>query len=189
MDLEGPPQERSRILGAPDWQRAQGRDPVAMSLSPRSTDPPMSTRITSCRKGQGEHKYQLSEHSERISLHWNQPLYRFEIAAREGGPGPLRRSASLPPERARRQAPPGGFCRGPRSRESAEMAEVTNHEAVAERAARERAERLAADGRFADLCALTEQTRAREGAEVGAIKERNYHKMSSNMADVLSWNW
>mmetsp|Transcript_100906 Transcript_100906/g.314579 ORF Transcript_100906/g.314579 Transcript_100906/m.314579 type:complete len:244 (-) Transcript_100906:82-813(-) len=206
VDLEGPPESRHRILGAPD-RVAEGRDQVAMALTPRGTDPPLPVRITSCRKGDGEHKHGPSRLSEKIMLHWNQPLYRFEIAAREEESGTPRRSASVPPPQRTSRSQSGGWSylaaeggeetepppwgrglrRRPRLRESRDILECTNHEVLAERAARERAHRLTEDRQFADLCELTEQARTRGGADLGAIKERSYHKISTNMASILSW--
>jgi len=209
IDLEASPEQRSRVLGKAEFG-AIHRNEVAMILTPRDSDPPLPVRITPCKKGDGENKYKLSKHSEKISLHWNQPLYRYEMPP-PGGPAPPGRSMSLPPERPARpfggkwnpltqegcdeaggsgqimQLSGGGPRRFPKLHESTEMLQVTNHWLVAQNVAQERLERLEKDKKFADLCQLTDENKAREAAQIGALKERNNHKVSTNMASILTW--
>eukprot|EP00418_Pyrodinium_bahamense_P062594 CAMPEP_0179088344 /NCGR_PEP_ID=MMETSP0796-20121207/40192_1 /TAXON_ID=73915 /ORGANISM="Pyrodinium bahamense, Strain pbaha01" /LENGTH=722 /DNA_ID=CAMNT_0020785873 /DNA_START=198 /DNA_END=2363 /DNA_ORIENTATION=- len=158
MDLETPHDQRPRILGVTPEMKTALRDDVAMITMPRTNDPPVPMKITPCRKGDGENKYKLSKQSEQLSLHWNQPLYRYEIAARDRGQFAPARSASLPPERFGRLAGPwdppaaeepgsdgaggraGGIRRRHQLHESLAMAQVTNHEVVAQEVAQERRE-------------------------------------------------
>uniref|UniRef100_A0A7S0FME2 Uncharacterized protein n=1 Tax=Pyrodinium bahamense TaxID=73915 RepID=A0A7S0FME2_9DINO len=219
LDLEASPYQRFHGEGVGESPLV--RSEVAMILSPRGYDPPRPTKITSCKRADGEHKYKLSRHAERGFVHWNQPLYRYEVAS-------VQEMAGLSPARCRsppnlglgallaagERAPisgwwcegavsdsflpldPGGSTAGHRSPRPqrggcevprpCEAALVTNHELVAEGEVHERAERLATDMRFADLCAVTEATSHVKSKESRDLKEKLTQK-AQEMATALSW--
>uniref|UniRef100_A0A7S2F0X7 Uncharacterized protein n=1 Tax=Alexandrium andersonii TaxID=327968 RepID=A0A7S2F0X7_9DINO len=206
--LESSPPYRTRLEGCFD---PSARREVAMILSPRVSDPPLPTRITDCRKGNGEHKFMVSEHAEKVSVHWNQPLYRYEVASCKETEGPSR-CASLPssnfvsfprhgegsPRRgeefegcAGNYTPSGwgqGGRRSPRPHEGCEVAQATNHSLLAEEAARTRAERMASDPHFTSLCAFTQASFEGQGRELHEVKERYTTIQAQKMASILAWD-
>lgn len=207
LDLENDPHMRWRAEGCID---TGARNEVAMILSPREADPPRPTKITSCKKADGDSKFKVSQQAERVSVHWNQPLYRYECAAVRDLEGPDR-SLSLPadqflvfppsgqgsprrPEWTEGSAGdfpregPGGARRSPRAPEGREVAQAVNHEHLAECAARRRAERLAGDQRFSDLCAFTEESSRAQSREARDLKERYTAKEAQTMASALAWH-
>lgn len=206
MDLETEPHYRVRAEGCLD---PMARNEVAMILSPRGADPPAPRKITSCKRADGENKNNLSAYAEKIFVHCNQPLYRYECAAPRENEGPSR-SASLPSsqfvtflptgERSPRgEAFPGsagdyvpaGWMSGGRRcaypRDS-EVAQVTNHVHLAGEAARVRTERLANDQRFSDLCAFTQERAHGQAMELNAVKEKYTTRQAQKMASALTWH-
>jgi len=185
-----------------DGDDPEHRGQVAMVMTPRNRDPIPCNKITGRRRGDGEHKYYLSTESERQCLHWNQPNYRYEIAAIERSFWPPR-SNSLPPQLQQRTyggewnpinhagddnvEHQRGVCRENRSWLSTGI-EAVNHARVAEQEEQYRARRLVEDVRFADLCALTKQSKANELSEMATIRAKNNHKMSGNMESILTWS-
>merc|ERR1712217_163344 len=160
-----------------------------MAVSPRENDPPAPTRITKCKKADGEHKHYFSKHSEQVSLHWNQPLYRFEMNTDEDGSSTLSRSKSLPPPRnpvtAEGISESEGTLRsatGLRKRQfihgAPEAALVTNHDLCANHHAKERENRLSADHKFAHLCSHTHEEGLRKTEEKVQVKGKNDRTVS-----------
>lgn len=175
---------------------AGGRGGVALVLTPRATDPPISLRITSYKKADGEHKFGHSAQTEKLAVHWNQALYRYDtLAAKSSSRGPSR-SQSEPPERRNPVSGDGMMeaeranrrpSRG-RANNSSALAVITNQTVVAELAAGERAARMSADKCFRDLCAHTEDLKSRQAQELRGITEKKYHTLSTNMANSLRWD-
>jgi len=213
VDLESSPEQRQRgkSPGArfSTWPRdwaglsnsarshpdPKGRGQVAMTLSPRRSDPEPRLKITSEQKGAGLHKNQHSQQSEQTWVNQNPQFYRYELAAVRGGMP--RRGLSLPPERQRRlrgernpivhhdeeEVAPVHFPRDSRTNLSPGV-EAANAARVAAESAQARAYRLVDDSKFANLCTLTSQNKALEAAEMA---ERNLNS-SANMALALTWH-
>jgi hypothetical protein len=169
-----------------DGDDPENRGQVAMVVTPLCRDPIPCNKITGRRKGDGEHKYYLSTESERQMLHWNQPNYRYEIAAIDGSFWPPR-SNSLPPKLQQRTyggdwnpinhagdenvEPHRGYRSDSLSWRSPGI-ETVNPARVAVEEEQYRARRLVEDVRFADLCALTSQCRANEKSEMAALRAK-----------------
>jgi len=66
---------------------------------------------------------------------------------------------------------------------AAEVAELTNHTLLSREAVHARAERLACDEKFADLCTYTEAT-----ASMGSQNLAWSWNESSSMGSALAWN-
>jgi hypothetical protein len=66
---------------------------------------------------------------------------------------------------------------------AAEVAELTNHTLLSREAVDARAERLACEKKFADLCAFTEAT-----ASMGSRNLAWSRNESSSMGSALAWN-
>eukprot|EP00408_Alexandrium_pacificum_P000037 CAMPEP_0171155774 /NCGR_PEP_ID=MMETSP0790-20130122/1086_1 /TAXON_ID=2925 /ORGANISM="Alexandrium catenella, Strain OF101" /LENGTH=701 /DNA_ID=CAMNT_0011620029 /DNA_START=113 /DNA_END=2218 /DNA_ORIENTATION=+ len=187
---------------------------AAMVLSPCDTDPPAPTKITQCKKADGENKHKFSPHAEKISVHWNPELYRYECATTrelEGGLGrcasqPSSNFVSFPPSSGKRSprgeasegsgsagdytpaAWMGGGIRCDRSPDRCKAAEVTNHTRMAEEAARARAQRLASDTRFSELCAYTRDSARGSAKDLQAVKEKLTVRQAQKMASALVWD-
>lgn len=201
LDLEAFPHNRHRAEG--HFDPTSTRNEVAMILSPRSTDPPRPKKITACKRADGENKNRISKDSEKVMVHWNQPLYRYECAAVRD----LDRSNSLPsdhfvtiapgessPGRGehyidaagdyRRQAW-GAASRIIATKVETQVGRTTNHELLAENASRDRSNRLAHEQHFSDLCAFTEEAARAQSKEYRGLRERESTKQG--VADALAW--
>jgi len=176
--------------------RASVRDGVRLALSPRQGDPVPDSRITTCKKGAGQHKDIFSESSERAIVQWNQPIMRYEVRASKEQDAGLQRSRSLPPERRRNPVTMEGEAfqekfltfRDGRSNQSFKMSSVCDHEKAAREHSEERSARLKVDQRFADACSMTKEVAERNTKEVQRITAERRSNLSTGMADSLRWD-
>lgn len=193
-DLEKAPYRRYK--GADHTSFA--RDGSQMAISPRQSDPPAPIRISNCAKSNGDYKFAFSKHSEQVSLHWNQPLYRFEVHQADEDSHRLSRSKSVPPRNpvtAEHMSEKDGVHRsdrGERKRQfhlrGSEAGEVTNHELLDHQAKKERSSRLEGDHKFANLCSHTHEDGARSFQERKEVKDRIDRCGSRSMANALVWD-
>lgn len=195
------------------WQGSQGggvpRSGMALVLSPRPSDPPPPTQITSVRKADGTFKLGHSAQAEMLTTYFNQSFFRFEG-------GRSTRSLSTPPDfRDSAGSPTGaGPCTthkfgGPNpltmeghlgdtgrstyrrhnlSNNSANMARLTNHEATEKMLALESTVRLQSDKTFADLCAYTDRMTEETAGKALHFKSSYGHKTSPKIREAFEWN-
>jgi len=178
------------------------RGDLAMTLSPRKSDPPPIAHILDkaglrvTRKATGENRL---NGDNKLGSYLNMrlqrdPVYRYELRAVQEQSG---RSRSLPPETARMLPPDRnpvtsqGFedpafrpsKRRPREHSETEVARLTNHTLMQQEADEGRTRRLQNEQKFADLCSLTKDTASHSRREGLA---RMYS--SSSVASSLTWD-
>jgi len=195
-----------RYLGCPPSPTARISSMMQI-ISPRAVAE-VSSRITSCKKGEGEMKSGLSADSEKVHVHWNQPLYRYEVWSAERRDWDPRRSRSQPPEdyygssdcgspRTPRNPVSGTpaetrsflddkrtFRQGKANRSSS-FRKISNHEEMAKENARARNSRLASDQHFAEMCAHT--TLCSRASDRENLIETKHHKSSAAFASAFQW--
>mmetsp|Transcript_70298 Transcript_70298/g.139323 ORF Transcript_70298/g.139323 Transcript_70298/m.139323 type:complete len:878 (+) Transcript_70298:70-2703(+) len=172
------------------------RRDVGMILSPRKSDPPPNPQITCTKKALCEFRSNADNKlgSYLNMRQWRDPIYRFELRARQDQEQ-TGRSRSLPPER---MLPPDRnpvTCQGfedptyrPLKRRPAEfpetqVAHLTNHTLLQQEADQARTRRLENEAKFADLCSLTKDNAGRTRMDGLA---RTYS--SSSVASSLTWD-
>jgi len=183
IELESAPHHSRRYCQVDNASGAAGhRCDVAMILMPKESDPPPPKQISDCVKAQGACKEELSKPA---------CVRQQQLKARSI----LQRSRSLPPEPARNPITPES-CDSGRSNNwdcysssrpmlfaAADVAELANHTLLSREAVETRAERLACEKKFADLCAITEAT-----APMGRQNLACLRNESSGMGSALAWN-
>lgn len=193
-----------------------GRGHVSYTLSPKDEDPPHPhDRITNgFKKASGTYRDQMDPHTERLMVHWNQNLYRYDVFASGGSAvRPVQRAASCPPDHAgvpRTENREGtrnpithedsGSPVTPRSirgraglgsslgHRGEAVKRLTNHDNMARDALRDRGNRLATDRKFAELCAMTAECGKRAKADAADIKVTKTRHLSTNVASALCWD-
>ena len=177
LELESAPHRARRRCHADIGHRCD----VAMIVTPKESDPPPPRQVTDCVKAEGACKEELSKPA---------CMRQQQLDARSV----LQRSRSLPPEPARN--PITESCDSGRSSNwdchsssrpmlfaAAEVAELTNHTLLSREAVDARAERLACEKKFADLCRLAEATTSKEPRNLAWLRNE-----SSSMGSALAWN-
>lgn len=195
------------------------RGNVSYVLSPKDEDPPHPHhRITTGgKKGSGAYRDQMDPHTERLMVHWNQSLYRYDVFAAGGSAvRPVQRTASCPPDHAgmpRTENRDGsrnpitheergspitprtlrgraglGNSSGHSLHKGQAVKSLTNHENMAEEALRDRSNRLSSDQKFAELCALTAQCGKQAKMDAADIKVTKTRHLSTNVANALRWD-
>lgn len=191
-------------------QSPTSRGDVAMILQPKESDPALPNRVTTCLKAEGEFAKGYSEECDRIAVHWNPLLYRFDrLSGKDLQDGrhrhPGRRSFNEPaalrisrlrnilaPHEGSEQGYEGeapemcggrGSCTVADRNASLGMAYVTNHALTAKEDQDRRNMRLQVDESFATQCQHV--VNVRQQAVTGFQPK---HRDSSNMAASLRWD-
>lgn len=181
------------------------RTDAGMAVAPREDDPPQTTtRITSCKKADGQFHGNYSQETERLAIHWNQPLYRFDhfAAASPDAYRSLRRSnppqsianlgsrniltAQCPAEDDMDLSRKQLNYTGKRNCSDA-VKHVTDHDKVATEETNHRNHRMSEDRHFAARCHDTVVVKQAVNDQVKDIRDRNRHTQSTNMAASLRW--
>lgn len=178
IELESAPHQARRRCQVDTGHRCD----VAMIMMPKESDPPPLRQVTDCVKAEGACKKELSKPA---------CMRQQQLDARSV----LQRARSLPPKLARNPITSEG-CDGGRSSNwdchsssrpmlfaAADVAELTNHALLSKEAVTARAERLASEKKFADLCTLAKATTPMGHRSLALLRNE-----SSSMSSTLAWN-
>lgn len=161
------------------------------SRAQEAPDGPVPVKST-CKKGEGLREF--SEEQQRLAVYWNQPLLRYDLLAAD--PNSLRplRCRSLPPNTSNRnpllldqERPAKARPQLMNANCGLSVKQVTDHEALAADAVRERGERMQTEKHFAELCAHVAHEKKEKAQEASSMK-RNYLATSSEMTMSLRWD-
>jgi len=188
-------------------QQRNGRDGVALILSPRASDPPhRHDRIIEIgnKKAGSPNKDKFSAESEYAAVRWNQQVFRYSEGPSDGDAASEfgnSRSLSCPTfcpvrdlithdnlteDKAQnhRNLTLYGVERFLKGQETKTL---TDHASMAKQAVGDRSHRLANDTRFAELCKVAAASGSQTAQEVGQIKVARESRLSTNVASALTW--